>query len=185
MEFKDSKFGSFKSVETGRWVFQKRCWVKWALLGKKIKVDPYLTPGVRILHESEIYTEKKINPRSQKQRLIFKNLHGKGLSLVVQWLRLCLPMQGTWVRCLVGELYCKTFKMVHIKKYLEKKKNNTTTQTIKFSINSLCPPPMVGECLVHTAGGSCMCVLSHFSHVQLCDSMTVARQAPLSMGLCR
>ena len=24
-------------------------------------------------------------------------------SLVVQWLRICLPMQGTWVRALVGE----------------------------------------------------------------------------------
>ena len=25
-------------------------------------------------------------------------------SLVAQWLRLCLPMQGVWVRSLVGEL---------------------------------------------------------------------------------
>ena len=28
----------------------------------------------------------------------------EGTSLVVQWLRICLPMQGTWVRSLVGEL---------------------------------------------------------------------------------
>ena len=27
-----------------------------------------------------------------------------GISLEVQWLRICLPMQGTWVRSLVGEL---------------------------------------------------------------------------------
>ena len=28
---------------------------------------------------------------------------GLGTSLVAQWLRLCLPMQGTWVQALVGE----------------------------------------------------------------------------------
>ena len=27
----------------------------------------------------------------------------RGASLVVQWLRICLPMQGTWVRALVWE----------------------------------------------------------------------------------
>ena len=27
-----------------------------------------------------------------------------GTSLVVQWLGICLPMQGTWVRSLVKEL---------------------------------------------------------------------------------
>ena len=27
-----------------------------------------------------------------------------GISLAVQWLRLCLSMQGVWVRSLVGEL---------------------------------------------------------------------------------
>ena len=27
----------------------------------------------------------------------------KGTSLVAQWLRICLPMQGTWVRALVRE----------------------------------------------------------------------------------
>ena len=27
-----------------------------------------------------------------------------GTSLVVQWLRIHLPMQGTWVRSLIGEL---------------------------------------------------------------------------------
>ena len=29
---------------------------------------------------------------------------GKGSSLVVQWLRICLPTQGTWVQPLIGEL---------------------------------------------------------------------------------
>ena len=27
----------------------------------------------------------------------------RGASLVAQWLRICLPMQGTWVRALVWE----------------------------------------------------------------------------------
>ena len=26
-------------------------------------------------------------------------------SLVIQWLKICLPMQGTWVRSLVGKLH--------------------------------------------------------------------------------
>ena len=31
----------------------------------------------------------------------------------------------------------------------------------------------------------CACVLSHFSSVQLCANLTVARQVPLSMGFSR
>ena len=27
-----------------------------------------------------------------------------GTSLVAQWLRICLPMQGTWVQSLVGKI---------------------------------------------------------------------------------
>ena len=37
------------------------------------------------------------------QNLNVKNLM-PGTFLVVQWLRLCLPMQGTWVESLVQEL---------------------------------------------------------------------------------
>ena len=33
----------------------------------------------------------------------FKNKHGFQTSLVAQWLRIHLPMQGTWVRVLVWE----------------------------------------------------------------------------------
>ena len=33
----------------------------------------------------------------------------KGTSLVVQWLRICLPMQGTWVQSLLGELRSHMF----------------------------------------------------------------------------
>ena len=32
------------------------------------------------------------------------NYNHAGTSLAVQWLRIHLPMQGTWVRSLVGEL---------------------------------------------------------------------------------
>ena len=31
-------------------------------------------------------------------------MNKRGISLVAQWLRLCLPMQGVWVQSLVGEL---------------------------------------------------------------------------------
>ena len=39
---------------------------------------------------------------STKIETVIKNLP-TGTSLVVQWLRICLPMQGTWVRSLVQE----------------------------------------------------------------------------------
>ena len=65
-----------------------------------------------------------------------------GMSLEVQWLRPCFPMQGVQVRSLVGDLgshmprdqktkckssniatnSIKTLKMVHIKKYFKKRK---------------------------------------------------------------
>ena len=39
-----------------------------------------------------------------EQRLSFVQLKGRaGASLVAQWLRICLPMQGTRVRALVWE----------------------------------------------------------------------------------
>ena len=39
---------------------------------------------------------------------LFSNNIPLGASLVVQWLRICLPMQGTWVRALVCEdLTCR------------------------------------------------------------------------------
>ena len=31
-------------------------------------------------------------------------IQGPGTSLMVQWLRICLAMQGTWVESLEGEL---------------------------------------------------------------------------------
>ena len=39
-----------------------------------------------------------------------------GISQVVQWIRICLPMQGTWVPSLVWEdsTYLKATKLVHL-----------------------------------------------------------------------
>ena len=45
--------------------------------------------------EQRIYAER--NRWNQEKRV-------KGTSLVIQWLRIHLPMQGTWVQSLVGEL---------------------------------------------------------------------------------
>jgi len=38
-----------------------------------------------------------------------------GISQVVQWIRICLPMQGTWVLSLVWEdsTYLRATKLVH------------------------------------------------------------------------
>ena len=48
----------------------------------------------RTTHHKQMLIHKKI--------LIKKHIYGD--SLVVQWLRIKLPMQGTWVQPLVGEL---------------------------------------------------------------------------------
>ena len=75
-----------------------------------------------------------------------------GTSLAVQWLRICLPMQGVWVRSLVGELrshmphgqknqnikqkqYCnkfnKDFKNCPHQKKKNLKKQNKTNKHVK------------------------------------------------------
>ena len=43
-----------------------------------------------------------LRPTAQKKKIPFKILL-LGASLVAQWLRICLPMQGTWVRAPVWE----------------------------------------------------------------------------------
>ena len=42
-----------------------------------------------------------LDPEQQQQKDL------RGTPLVVQWLRLYLPMQGFWVRSLVGKLRCR------------------------------------------------------------------------------
>ena len=60
----------------------------WRLL-KKLKIKLPYDPAIPLLG---IYPEKSII-RKETCRA----------SLVAQWLRVCLPMQGTWVRALVWE----------------------------------------------------------------------------------
>ena len=50
--------------------------------------DDWLHNSVTVPNATELYQLKK-------------NIHNLGSSLVVQWLRIHLPMQGTWVQCLV------------------------------------------------------------------------------------
>ena len=47
-------------------------------------------------------SKKNCGPTSHVIRRNFKNRH-IGTSLVAQWLRIRLPMQGTWVRALAQE----------------------------------------------------------------------------------
>ena len=49
----------------------------------------------------KVYIKNSHNSIAKKKNLI-KN-EQRGASLVAQWLRICLPMQGTWVRALVWE----------------------------------------------------------------------------------
>ena len=47
---------------------------------------------------------ENIHSVNMKMLRVLKVVICRGTSLAVQWLRLCLPMQGVWVRSLVGEL---------------------------------------------------------------------------------
>ena len=59
-----------------------------------------------------------LHPPKQKERILSHYTRGRaqqtsrrgGIFLAVQWLRLCLPMQGVWVQSLVGELRSHTLQ---------------------------------------------------------------------------
>ena len=51
-----------------------------------------------------MWLEGMIRGGRQTTDKLRRKLTGQGTSLVVQWLRICLPMQGTWVSSLVWEL---------------------------------------------------------------------------------
>ena len=46
---------------------------------------------------------KRRKNKAQNQQKEGDNKNQRGTSVVVQWLRICLPMQGTWVPALVQE----------------------------------------------------------------------------------
>ena len=56
--------------------------------------------GIYFIKEKEIRKKKK-NPKVIHLIMILENVFET--SLVAQWLRICLPVQGTWVRALVWE----------------------------------------------------------------------------------
>ena len=63
-----------------------------------IGIDMYTLMCIKLITNKNLLY-KKINKSIKK-----KEKRKTGNSLVVQWLRICLPMQGTWFRSLVGEL---------------------------------------------------------------------------------
>ena len=71
--------------------------------------DPGIEPTSPVF---QVYTEQKGSGRPL--RPLFWNPIA-GTSLVVQWLRICLPMKGTWVRFpFQGDpTYCRTARPVH------------------------------------------------------------------------
>ena len=100
--------------------------------------------------ELNLEEEKTINQAKNwgKHFLIKMNLWGT--SLLVQCLRLCLPMQGVWVQCLIGKLRSphmawgqetktenrnniiansvKTYKMIHIKRTSKNNKKKSVSK---------------------------------------------------------
>ena len=50
-----------------------------------------------VQHPRSVFLEQRSSCSGLRVKLF------SGASLVAQWLRICLPMQGTWVRALVWE----------------------------------------------------------------------------------
>ena len=73
-----------KSAYTNQWekdsLLNKWHWDSWMFTCKRMKLNSYLTPLTNTISKGI-----------------------EGASLVAQWLRICLPMQGTRVRALVQE----------------------------------------------------------------------------------
>ena len=69
-----------------------------------------------LLYSTENYSQYPVinyNKKEYEKEYIYKYMNRA--SLVVQWIRIRLPMQGTWVRALVREdpTCCRAAKPVH------------------------------------------------------------------------
>ena len=71
----------------------------------------------QVEQEKELKLAPKESTEEQKTRKenLGSEIRSCGTSMVVQWLRIRLPMQGTWVRALVREdlTCCGTKKTMH------------------------------------------------------------------------
>ena len=72
---------------------------------KKKFIWDLIAIAITVIWETQIQVtlERVFPDGEEKQGLIKTESHEAGTSLVAQWLRVCLPMQGTWVRALVQE----------------------------------------------------------------------------------
>ena len=117
----------------------------------------------------------KVNTCSTSPSAFFRR--GQGTFLVVQWLRIRLPMQGSWVWTPVGELgsHMSWSNQVCVGQLLSQ---NTLGPT-----NRVCT---LQQKISHdTQRSHAPQLRPFFSCPTLCNPWTVAHQAPLSMGLFR
>ena len=66
-------------------------------IAKINKTESWFYEKINKIDKPLVRPTKKIREKTQIKRI------RNGASLVVQWLRVCLPMQGTWVRALLWE----------------------------------------------------------------------------------
>ena len=79
-----------------------------------IIIVPYCWGFPIIISYIKKHTLCSYPPGFQRALQSYSNQNSMGTSLVAQWLRICLPMQGTWVRALVweGPTCCRATKPV-------------------------------------------------------------------------
>ena len=91
---------------------------------------------------------------SSGQEFSTQSLVGQGTSLVVQWLRPCLPMQGLWVQSLVRELRSHMPCMPKAKTYNRSNIVTNSIQTLKMVLikkqNRKTSQSLVGLALSHS-----------------------------------